>query len=259
MWATGSYMLLVYLLAQLRKDNSIVDVAWGLGFVALTVSLAQTLNIQSNLFSLVQILIGLWGVRLFIHILLRNAGREEDWRYAIWRKAWGKNQWWRSLLQVYVVHGLLLILIAAPALAAATAEDSKIGAMAVIGALVWGVGFYFEAVGDFQLSQFLKIRAENAKKKSKKKRTSKFMMDGLWRYTRHPNYFGEITQWWGLWIIVAPTTHGLLAIISPITITILLLKVSGISLLEKKWEKDRAFRKYKQRTSALIPRKPRKA
>ena len=251
------YMLAVYVAAQIRRDTSIVDVAWGLGFVTAAAALQLANDSENELFSLVQVLVSIWGIRLFLHILVRKAGKPEDWRYQNWREQWGKTHWWRSLLQVCMLQGAILTAIAAPLYVAIAAEDTSLGPLAIVGAMVWLVGFIFEAVGDYQLKKFIADK-EAAKASKSKKKHPKFLMTGLWRYTRHPNYFGEVTQWWGLWIIVASTTYGLYAIVSPLIITYLLLVVSGIPMLEKKWEKDREFKKYKKKTNAFFPGAPKK-
>ena len=260
--SAGFFMVAMYMLAQLRRDTSIVDIAWGLGFVLIGIGLCLQLDGSNPIFRLTQVLVTIWGLRLFTHILFRKAGKPEDWRYQNWRKDWGKTHWWRSFLQVFMLQGFFMVLIASPMIAAWAAEDTSIAAISYVGAAVWFVGFYFEAVGDYQLNRFLrdkKIAAEaKGKKKKGKKKQPEFMTEGLWRLTRHPNYFGEVTQWWGLWLVVLPTTYGLQAVISPLLITFLLLKVSGIPMLEKKWENNKEFKKYKKKTNAFFPAPPKK-
>ncbi len=256
--SSGVFMGLMYLLAQIKRDTSIVDIAWGLGFVVAGVNLYLAMDGDNALFKLVQVLVTIWGLRLFLHIFIRKAGSDEDWRYANWREEWGKNHWWRSFLQVFMLQGFLMSVIAAPLIVSWASSDTSIPPLAYVGAAVWAFGFYFEAVGDYQLSQFIKWKKETKKNKKKKKIKTEFMTQGLWRYTRHPNYFGEVTQWWGLWLIVVGAPYGLWAIVSPITITYLLLKVSGIPMLEKKWADDKEFKKYKKRTNAFFPGPPKR-
>ena len=256
--SAGIFMTVLYLIAQIRRDTSIVDIAWGLGFFVIALNLSLQGDEVNDVFSLVHLLVAIWGIRLFIHILLRKAGSEEDWRYAKWRQQWGKNHWWRSFLQVFMLQGVLMVAIAAPLYVAWSSADTNVNGLAVVGTLIWALGFFFETVGDYQLAQFLKEKRAALKSSKKKKPKKEFMTLGLWKYTRHPNYFGEVTQWWGLWVVVASLPYGLFAVVSPLIITFLLLKVSGIPMLEDKWEDNKEFKKYKQRTNAFFPGPPRK-
>ncbi len=257
----GVFMTLVYLLAQIRRDSSLVDIGWGLGFFVIALNLYLARSGDNELFSLVHLLVAIWGLRLTMHILLRKAGKPEDWRFANWREQWGATHWWRSYLQVFLLQGLLMGLLAAPLVVAVSADNAEIGPLAIVGAMVWLIGFGFETIGDYQLTKFLARKREQAasgKKKKGKKKQPEFMTEGLWRYTRHPNYFGEVTLWWGLWLMVASVSNGIYSIISPLVITILLLKVSGVPMLEAKWADNKEFKKYKRRTNAFFPGPARK-
>ena len=255
------FVNLVHILSLIRRDTSIMDIAWGIGFVLISGALWQSLDQLGLYFRLVAVVTITWGIRLATHILTRKAGKPEDWRYANWREQWGRNYWWRSYLQVFVLQGLLMFVIAMPLyISASHPAGGNLELLAYVGLLVWAIGYFFESVGDWQLSQFLRRQAERSKHSSKRKDKNKsaIMQTGLWRYTRHPNYFGEITQWWGVFIIVAPLENGLWAIVSPLTISFLLLRVSGITMLEKRFEGNKEFAAYKRRTSALIPMPPKK-
>lgn len=256
----GLFMSGMYLLAQYLKDSSIVDIGWGLGFVMVGVSLCILVSSEpKTIFRLTMTLVSIWGLRLFWHILKRKAGKPEDWRYQNWRNQWGSNHWWRSYFQIFVLQALLMCIIAAPLIVASISDVATLNWLMIVGLIVWAIGFTFEAVGDYQLDQFILKRNKAVESSTKKKpKVDRIMKTGLWRYTRHPNYFGEITQWWGLWIIVASLDYGWFALISPLLISFLLLKVSGIPMLEKKWAKDKEFKKYKAKTSALIPLPPKK-
>jgi len=245
------YFVIVYWIARSIKDNSIIDIAWGGGQVIIATTLLVVFEDMNIVRALVSLLVIFWGLRLAVHIGLRKVGKPEDWRYAAWRKDWGNTYWWRVILQVYVLQGLLMLIVATPLYI--VTHDSNISIdeniwFTTVGASVWWFGFLFESLGDWQLVQFTKG----------KKNKGKIMQDGFWKYTRHPNYFGEVTQWWGLFIIVIPLNYGLLAIVSPLLITFLILKVPGITRLEDKYKTNKAYQKYKKKTPAFFPLPPRK-
>ena len=239
------YVTVWFIIGMFRKRNDVADIAWGLGFVLLCVFFFFTRPF-STMAAIVYALIVLWGLRLALHIAWRSAGKPEDFRYRQWRDTWGRWFVLRSYLQVYVLQGCFMLLIAAPVLIAAEAASNRVHAMTIAGIALWAIGFVFEAVGDYQLSVFVK----------NKRNKVDIMQTGLWRYTRHPNYFGEVLLWWGIFLIVLPLPHGLWGIISPLTITFLLLKVSGIPMLEEKYADNPQFQDYKKRTSAFFPWQP---
>ena len=242
------YMTVWFLLALWRRRNDLADIAWGGGFIvaALTAVLLQTgLTPRARL---VVLLVILWGLRLAVHIGLRNLGKGEDERYRKWREEWGRHWLLRSYLQVFLLQGFLLYLISLPVILTILAKPSPWTGLDVLGLAVWIVGFFFEALGDFQLARFKKDPANRGK----------IIRQGLWRYSRHPNYFGEVTLWWGIYLLALSTPGGWVTIIGPLTITFLILKVSGIPLLEKKYVNNAAFQEYARRTSAFFPLPPRK-
>ena len=192
-------------------------------------------------------LVSIWGLRLAWHITSRNKGKTEDYRYLAWRRQWGKWFYLRSYAQVYLLQGFLLYLIALPVLAINNSMASPLRWLDLIGLVVWLLGFLFETVGDAQLAQFIKHSANKGK----------LMQSGLWAYTRHPNYFGEVTLWWGVWITSLSSTSNWLSVLGPLTITLLILKVSGIPLLERKMAKHPDFPAYKRRVSVFFPLPPR--
>jgi steroid 5-alpha reductase family enzyme len=242
------YMMGWFVVSLVTKRNDIADVAWGLGFIATAAFLGiRTGNWHIHALT-VMVLTSLWGLRLAIHIFSRNRKKAEDFRYKQWREEWGK--WWivRSLFQVWLLQGLFMWLISMSAIAAFAANQQAISLIQFMGILVWITGFYFEAMGDWQLAQHIK----NPKNKGV------LMTNGLWKYTRHPNYFGEVTQWWGVWLVVAGLPFGWLALISPLTISWLILNVSGIPLLEKKYQGRADFEAYAKVTNAFFPWFPNK-
>lgn len=243
------YMSIWFLISLQKKRNDIADVAWGLGFTLMAWTSFFISNGVAGLRGLfVCILVSIWGLRLAWHIYNRNRNKAEDYRYLTWRKDWGKWFYLRSYFQVYLLQGLFLFLIIFPVLLINKSTGTPFGILDIIGLIIWIFGFYFEVVGDAQLAKFIK-NPENK---------GKLLTTGLWSYTRHPNYFGEVTQWWGLWIIALSVTGGWVGIIGPLTITFLILKVSGIPLLEKKMEENPNFAEYKKRVSVFIPLPPRK-
>lgn len=242
------YMTIFFTIAQIKKNNSIVDVGWGLGFVLIA---AYTLFKGGNYTPrslTVSILVFIWGMRLFYHILKRNLGKPEDFRYAAWRKEWGKWLVPRAFLQVFMLQGFLMLIIAYPIIMTNSTESGNLGIFEIIGLIVWIVGFIFEALGDKQLKDFI----------FNKKNKGKIMKEGLWKYTRHPNYFGEATMWWGIFIMSILSEGGIIGIISPMVITFLLLFVSGVPMLEKHYKDNKEFQDYAKVTSKFFPWFPKK-
>lgn len=243
-----SYMTLWFLVSLLLKRNDIADLAWGLGFIFVCGYL-YFLGYKNSSFDLITLLTLLWGTRLAIHIFLRLKNKGEDFRYKKWRKEWGKWVYLRSYLQVFILQGFLMYLISFSAIISALDPTGKLTLLSIVGVIIWGIGFYFETIGDFQLQKFL----------SDPNNKGGIMTEGLWKYTRHPNYFGEVVQWWGIFTIAMPLQYGTLALISPLTISFLILKVSGIPLLEKKYENNPKFTRYKKETNAFFPWFPKKS
>lgn len=234
-----------FVISLIQKRNDVADIGWGTGFVAVCAYLFVTqphTPIALGIYTLVT----LWGLRLSIHIGRRSWGKPEDFRYQKMRADWGKRVVWMSYLRIYVFQGLFMWIICLPILIAGIAPPQYANAFTIIGAVMWGIGFAFEAIGDYQLTVFIK----------QKKNKTDIMQTGLWRYTRHPNYFGEVLIWWGIFIITVPLQNGFWGIISPLIITFLLLRVSGIPLLEAKYKDNPLFQDYKQRTSAFFPLPP---
>jgi steroid 5-alpha reductase family enzyme len=245
------YMTVWFVLAILRKDNSIADIAWGLGFVLVAgVTLARGAG-PSARSVLASSFVFIWGMRLALHILLRNRKRGEDPRYAAWRTKWGRWFVVRSYLQVFLLQGLFLLAISYSVILINTSVSASLhplGLLDLAGTVVWVVGFLFEAVGDAQLSRFRRDPGSRGK----------IINTGLWRYTRHPNYFGESLMWWGILLLALSLPYGWTAFVSPFLITFLLVRVSGIPMLEKKYAGNAEFQAYARRTSAFVPWFPRK-
>lgn len=233
---------IAFVISIIRKRNDVADIAWGLGFVAvawLSYYLTDSANSRGIL---VNILITIWGLRLALHIFLRQRGHGEDFRYKAWRESWGKWFLVRSYFQVYILQGMLLFLISTPVIWA-NFRVAEFQVFDLIGLTLFLIGFFFEAVGDYQLTAF----------KKKEENKGRIIQTGLWKFTRHPNYFGEVVLWWGIFFFALSLPLGYVSISSPVLVTILLLFVSGIPMLEKKYENDPEFIEYKKRTSAFFP------
>lgn len=237
------YMTLFFIIAVLIKDNSIADIAWGPGFIIVSIAVMLYHGSFGARNILLTAIIAIWGSRLSIRIFLRNVGRGEDWRYKKWRDEWGRLFFLRSYLQVFILQGAILLVNIAPVIIVHASRTYTLHLTDLLGLCVWLLGFFFESVGDHQLDRFVKNPANRGK----------IMDGGLWRYTRHPNYFGEITMWWGIFIIALPSPYGYFGIIGPVMITLMIVFVSGVPMTERSMEHDPAFREYKRRTSMLIP------
>jgi steroid 5-alpha reductase family enzyme len=227
-----------------------VDIFWGPGFVVANwVYFALTPDGSPARKWLISILVTIWGLRLGSYILWRNWGKPEDFRYQKWREEEGARWWWFSFFKVFLLQGMLAWIISAPLLAAhAGGGSARPGVLDYIAILVWVIGFFFEAVGDLQMARF---KANPANK-------GKVLDRGVWRYTRHPNYFGDATQWWAYYLIAA-AAGGFWTIFSPILMTLLLLRVSGVALLEKTLKETKPqYKEYVESTSAFVPWFPRR-
>ncbi len=242
------YMTALFVTALIRRDNSIVDIAWGPGFLLVAVTaIVATRNTTARPL-LATALVSIWGLRLGFHIAARNRGRGEDFRYAAWRKAWGRWFIPRSFLQVFMLQGVFMLVVSSSVIMMCRAPSSPLRALDLAGLAVWLLGFFFEVVGDLQLARF----------KKDPRHRGRIMTSGLWRSTRHPNYFGEAAMWWGLFLMALAVRGGYLAFVSPVTITVLLRWVSGVPMLEKKYAGNEEFAAYARRTNAFLPWFPRK-
>ncbi|MGD1009834.1 MAG: DUF1295 domain-containing protein [Candidatus Aminicenantales bacterium] len=243
-----SYMTAWFILALFRKDNSLADVAWGLGFILL----AGLTLVRQNEYAARQILVSclvlLWGIRLSLHIFSRILKRGEDPRYAAWRAKWGRSFVPRSYLQIFLLQGVFLLVTSLPVVLVNSSPQKGLGAPDLAAALVWLAGFVFETAADRQLVLFKKDPANRGK----------IMTSGLWRYTRHPNYFGEAVMWWGIFGLALSTRNGWMTAASPLLITFLLRFVSGVPLLEKKYLGNAEFEEHARRTNALVPGFPKR-
>lgn len=236
------YMNFLFNIALYKKDNSIVDIGWGIGFIMIALYSINQSTVCAVNQVLITVLVLIWGIRISTHILLKNWGKKEDPRYAAWRKQWT----WvkiRSYFQVFMLQGLIILIIAYPIIFINSNPSNSFDIYTLLGAALWIFGFIFESVGDYQLKAFL----EQPKNKGK------IMQSGLWRYTRHPNYFGESLMWWGIALLCFGLPMGWTAIISPLLLTYLLLFVSGVPMAERSFKGNKEFEAYKKKTNTFIP------
>ncbi len=255
-WCALAIVVLLFttwLISLRLADASIIDPVWGLGFVVVA-WVARIVAGGHGVPHRQDVLVALttiWGLRLFVHLAIRHRGQGEDFRYRRMRRKHGDRFGTVSLVTVFGLQAVMMFTVSLPVQVGQVPDHpSGLGVLGVIGTAVWAVGLFFEAVGDWQLTRF---RADPG--------TAGTVLDsGLWRYTRHPNYFGDVCVWWGLFLITAATGVGAITILSPVLMTVLLVKVSGVPLLEYSLRKRRAgYAEYCRRTSSLVPRPPRRA
>jgi len=244
-----AYMAILWAVSLALRNSSIVDIFWGAGFVmANWFYFIMTPDGLPARKWLISALVTIWGLRLSLYILYRNWGKPEDFRYHKWREEAPDKWWWQSFFKVFLMQGALLWIISAPLLAAQIGQTPRLTALDYLAVAVWAIGFFFEATGDIQMARF----------KGNPANKGKVLNYGVWRYTRHPNYFGDATQWWGYYLIAA-SAGGWWTIFSPIIMTTLLLRVSGVALLEKTLKETKPeYRDYIERTSAFVPWFPRR-
>ena len=240
-----SLMTLVWLLSLALKNAGIVDIFWSIGFILISafsyLRLENATWQQSLLFTLVLI----WGLRLSLHIFIRGLGKGEDRRYAAWREEHGKNFWWVSAFLVFSLQGIIMWLVSAPLQVSfyfPSVNDFNL--FAIAGLLLWFFGFIYETTADLHLFLF----------KRKKENEGKLLKTGLWKYTRHPNYFGEALVWWGFFLIAANQQFGLWTLFAPVLMTFLLMKISGVAMLDRFMKKSNPkYIDYIKSTNAFFP------
>lgn len=238
----------LWLLSLFLRDASIVDVYWGPGFAAIAAVTFLVAEGDHPRRMLVLVLAAIWGLRLGGYLLWRNAGKGEDYRYVAMRVHHGPRFWWVSLFTVFLLQGALQWIVSLPLqLTQAAPGPSALGAWDALGGVLVATGLFFEAVGDGQLARF---KADPANR-------GRVMDRGLWRYTRHPNYFGDFLVWWGFGVIALAGPYGLAGLVGPALMSFLLLRVSGVAMLERTIADRRpGYREYVERTNAFFPWPP---
>jgi steroid 5-alpha reductase family enzyme len=243
-------MTALWIISVIIKNVSIVDLFWGFGFVisAIFYFLRTDGFVQRK--AIILALAAIWGLRLTIYLVWRNSGKGEDFRYREFRRKYGESRyWWISYFQTFLLQGILMWLISAPLLGAQYyGQNDSLNLFDFAGIVFWLIGFSFEAGGDYQLAAF---KADPANK-------GKVLDKGFWRYTRHPNYFGDSSVWWGYGLICL-ATGSYLPILGSVLMTAMIIKVSGVALLEKSLKEQKPeYREYIEKTSSFLPWFPKK-
>ena len=271
-------LTLLWAISVAAKDASLIDIFWGFGFLVVAAVCLYLADVKTPYLILLAAMPILWGIRLSLYLGKRNLGHGEDVRYVAMRrraekKGMSEMAWRiRTLFTVYFGQGVLIMIVSAPIwVAMATevygpgselAQNSQlhhggftlIGLLSILGAILWLIGFLFEAIGDWQLSKFMKkMKSYDGPYEDKP-----VLDTGLWKYTRHPNYFGNACMWWGIWLVACQAPWGWATIFAPLIMTFLLTRVSGRDLLERQMKKRPAYQDYIRRTSGFIPLPPKK-
>jgi len=246
--AAIAFFMVGWMISMKLGKAVIVDVFWGLGGGLLALTAFLTGDGSFTRKSLLLTLVGLWGLRLSIYLFFRVLGAGEDKRYVDLMRGSGKPFWLFTLVNVFMLQAVIIWLNLLPVSLAVTADQpAQLTWLDYTGLFIWITGFFFQALGDYQLQRF----------KADPNNKGAVLSSGLWRYTRHPNYFGEVTMWWGIYIIAAATDPGRWMILSPIMMTLILLKVSGVAMTDRYMqEKGEAFKEYQRKTSAFFPLPP---
>lgn len=247
--AVAALLALAAAVGLRRRDNSVVDVFWGPSFLVAAIAAAAAAPTPGPRTWLALAMVAAWALRLAWHIGRRwRSHPGEDWRYAAWRRQWGASWWWRSILQVYLLQGVLALVASTAVFIAIGARDQQLDAWSIVGVVVWLAGMTVEVTADRQLASFV------ARKRSG--RASGFCTEGLWGWSRHPNYLGEALLWWGVSISVLGVPGGLLGIVSAALVTTLVRFVSGVPILERAWRDRPGFETWAARTPVFLPRRP---
>ncbi len=245
--AIVALMIAAWLLSLARRDASVVDIFWGFGFVLVAGAAFIVGDGYEGRKLLITLMATAWGLRLTAYLLWRNWGKDEDYRYRRMRQRYGARFPVISLFTVFGLQGALMFVVSLPLQAAQTNGPDGFTVFDWLGLAVWAVGLTFESIGDLQLARF---KADSANE-------GKVMDRGLWRYTRHPNYFGDFLVWWGIFLVAASRPEHLWVIVSPLLMSWLLVRVSGVALLERSLKRRRpGYEEYIARTSAFVPMPP---
>lgn len=239
------FMSLFWFVSQRINKLAIVDIAWGLGFALIAIS-TLLFNQDFSLRKIIaSIFVILWGIRLATYIGIRNRGKGEDFRYQKMKERWGSKAPLKSFINVFMLQGVFMIIVTFGIQFINTYGSNPIDLTLfdLLGIVIWIVGFIFETLADLQMYRF----------KSNPENKGKIMKYGLWKYSRHPNYFGESVQWFGIFFLALSIPNGLITVLSPLVITFMLLRVSGVPMLEAKYKGNIEYEEYIRKTSSFIP------
>ena len=253
------YILVACIVGTIKKNNAIMDIFYGPAYFVLSITSLIVNIILTSTFCIRQViatsLVLVWAIRLASYVYIRNRGKPEDYRYKAMRERWKTNVALKSFFKVYLFQGIIVFLVDIPVWFINISKNPPVvnlldfgGITLWLGAIIWLIGFLFETIADFSLYKFLQDPANQGK----------IMTKSVWKYSMHPNYFGEVTQWWGLFIIALAVPFGFLTFIGPAYITFHIIKVSGVKLLDRRFEGNEEYAEYKRRTSSFIPWFPKK-
>jgi len=253
------YLVIAFIVGTVKKNNGLMDVFYGPGYFVIALSSLILYFIANNEINIRQIIVTLlvfiWALRLATYVYIRNRGKPEDYRYQAMRRRWKTNIVLKSFIRVYIFQGIVIFIVSFPVWFINIINNYSVesfldffGITLWLGGIIWLIGFLFETIGDYTLYKFLQ-KPENK---------GEIMDRGVWKLSQHPNYFGEVTQWWGIYVIALGAPFGFITILGPIFITYMIIKVSGIRLLDKRFESDEKYADYKKRTSVFFPWFPKK-
>jgi steroid 5-alpha reductase family enzyme len=253
------YLVFAFIVGTVKKNNGLMDVFYGPGYFVIALSSLILYFIANNELNIrqiiVTILVFVWALRLATYVYIRNRGKPEDYRYQAMRRRWKTNIVLKSFIRVYLFQGIVIFIVSFPVWFINIINNYSVesfldffGITLWLGGIIWLIGFLFETIGDYTLYKFLQ-KPENK---------GEVMDRGVWKLSQHPNYFGEVTQWWGIYVIALGAPFGFITILGPIFITYMIIKVSGIKLLDKRFEADDKYADYKKRTSVFFPWFPKK-
>ncbi len=250
-----TYFSLWYLFALVKNNISVIDIGWGIGFIVVGLATLLYNDNLNNATLLMFNLVLVWAARLSLHVTMRQWHHGEDPRYSELRKKWKTDIWWNAYIRVFMGQAFSLLIISFPIIVVNSyATDLENFLLPYIGATIWSFGFLFEFFADYQLYKFKNLDVDEKKKHGWRGKVMKY---GLWSYSRHPNYFGEILMWIGIYIFAINYPLGVFGFISPLYLTIAIIFITGVKRVEARYEGNRNYQKYKSCTSMIVPLPPR--